>query len=149
MLSQITCNYEIHFCHLFTNFFAIFHFGWYISKMIRFFLIPQYDTQTKLQQVQCRTWRFTMRKICPPNFALTPTMYIEVKGQTEVKVTWHVWARPVVILIKISHDQSMYVAAVDNTAGITMLTTHTPTHYGVHFIVLSGGCKNWNNFTYF
>ncbi len=45
-----------------------------------------------------------MHKIC--------TRQIEVKGQMEVKVMWHVWAYPVVILTKISHDRSMYVAAV-------------------------------------
>ena len=40
--------------------------------------------------------------------------YIEVKGQMEVKVTWRVWTHPVVILTKISHDKSMYVAVVAN-----------------------------------
>ncbi len=34
-------------------------------------------------------------------------LYIEVKGQTKVKVTWHVWAHLAVILTKINHDRSM------------------------------------------
>ncbi len=51
-------------------------------------------------------------KYVPAEFRVDP--YIEVKGQTEVKVMWHVWAYPVVILTKISHDWSMYAAAVAN-----------------------------------
>ncbi len=52
-----------------------------------------------------------MRKIyVPVKFHVDP--YIVNKGQTEVKDMWHLWAYPVVILTKISHDRSMYVAVV-------------------------------------
>ena len=45
---------------------------------------------------------------------ITPILRSEVKGQMEVKVTWHVFANPVVILTKITHKRSMYIAAVAN-----------------------------------
>ena len=53
-----------------------------------------------------------MPKYVPAEFHVDP--YIEVKGQMEVKGMWHVWAQPVVILTKISNNQSMYVAVLAN-----------------------------------
>ncbi len=56
--------------------------------------------------------------------------YINVKGQTEVEVRWHVWAYPAVILTKVSPNRSMYACSSGGqcTAGLTMLTTHIHTH---------------------
>ena len=56
-----------------------------------------------------------MHKFCIRQIFLDP--YIEVKGQTGVKVMWHVWTHPVVILTKISHDQSMYAEVANLLQG--------------------------------
>ena len=50
--------------------------------MVRF-LIPKYDTQPKLEQVEVGFSRCV--KYVPAEFCVNP--YIEIKGQTEVKVT--------------------------------------------------------------
>ncbi len=94
---------------------------------------------TQLRKKTSRTWIFVMRKICT-HWIFVLILY---QGQTEVKVTWHVWAHPVVILTKISHDWSMYVAAVAifycrvNNVNRTHPHTHTHPHTGAHFIVPS------------
>ena len=59
---------------------------------------------------------------CRVNNVFRIEPYIKVKGQAEVKVMWHVWAHPMVILTKISHDR------YQSTAGLTMLTTYIHTH---------------------
>ena len=73
---------------------------------------------------------FMMRKICARRIQRWPVI-ITIKGQMEVKVMWHVWAQPVVILTKISYDRSMYEAAVANLLRVNNVNTSThpfPTH---------------------
>ncbi len=62
--------------------------------------------------ITSRTRILTMHKICTRWILSDP--YIEVKGQMMIKLMWHVWSYPVVILTKTSKDRSMYVAMVAN-----------------------------------
>ena len=73
-------------------------------------------------------------KYVPAKFCVDP--YIEVKGQTEVKVMWHVWTHLVVILTKISHDLSMYVAVVANILQFNNVDHTWNDGYGAHGTII-------------
>ena len=77
---------------------------------------PQWPLDSALSKLICSNFSSVCRtsetsrtrdvcdvKICTRQISRWPLYW----GQMEVKVMWHVWAHPVVILTKISHDQSM------------------------------------------
>ena len=135
------------FCHNYNSYCFHIHkiFGLYIYRNCSFRIRMSGKRSSPLRSGlhQMRVSFLNLRNMYPPNFALT---HIDVKGQTEVKVMWYMWARAhLVVILTMYQDSSRSVIVCSSggksTAGLTlkMLTTptHPHTHYGAHFIVRS------------